>query len=103
MTKNVWVGAGFRTALITGCGPLMFSFAGSAGAHAWYEPACCSERDCAAVDDGVVVERVDGVHVKGWGVLSRTDPRLRWSRDDHDHVCAMPEKLYCVYRKPNGM
>ena len=74
-----------------------------ARAHSWYEPSCCSGKDCRPVDDGHVVEKADGVHVKGWGVLNRADSRLRWSRDDRDHVCENPAKLLCVYRKPNGM
>jgi hypothetical protein len=78
----------------------------TARAHSWYEVACCSERDCVPVEDGVVVEKTDGVHVQGFGILSRTDPRLRLSRDDRDHLCvaqAGATKLICVYRKPNGM
>jgi hypothetical protein len=102
MGENVWSGVGLRTAVIAACAPIMIIVAGSACAHSWYEPACCSEGDCVPVDDGVVYEKVDGVHVQGWGVLSRTDPRVRWSRDDHDHVCAMLGKRSCVYRKPNG-
>jgi hypothetical protein len=43
------------------------------------------------------------VHVQGFGILSRSDSRLRTSRDDQDHVCQQPGKLLCVYRKPNGM
>ena len=74
-----------------------------ASAHSWYEAACCSSKDCKSVDDGAVLEMADGVHVKGWGVLSRSDSRLRWSRDDRDHICEQPGKLLCVYRKPNGM
>lgn len=82
---------------------LSLIIAAQAHAHSWYEPQCCSDRDCREVDDGFVVEKADGVHVQGWGVLSATDPRLRWSRDDRDHVCQEPTKLLCVYRKPNGM
>jgi hypothetical protein len=90
-------------AVVSGAALLMSIFAGPAGAHSWYEPACCSGQDCNAVDEGVVVEMGDGVHVKGWGTLSRSDPRVRWSRDGFDHVCSMAGKLYCVYRKPNSM
>jgi hypothetical protein len=77
-----------------------------ARAHSWYEAACCSERDCVPVEEGVVVEKADGVHVQGHGILNRMDPRLRMSRDDRDHLCVAPHsstKLLCVYRKPNGM
>jgi hypothetical protein len=71
-------------------------------AHDWYDPACCSGMDCKPVHDSDVVEKPDGVHVRGWGVLHRTDPRIRTSRDDASHICEMPGKLYCVYMKPNG-
>ena len=77
-----------------------------ARAHSWYEAACCSERDCVPVEEGVVVEKTDGVHVQGHGILNRMDPRLRMSRDDRDHLCIAQHsstKLLCVYRKPNGM
>jgi hypothetical protein len=81
----------------------------SAKAHDWYEPACCSGSDCKPVSEDDVVERSDGVHVRGWGVLSRSDPRIRTSRDDASHICetqggVLPysRKLYCVYMRPNG-
>jgi hypothetical protein len=74
----------------------------AAKSHEWYEPACCSGLDCKPVHDADVVEIPDGVHVRGWGILSRTDPRIRTSRDDASHICQMPGKLYCVYMKPNG-
>ena len=73
--------------------------------HSWYEAACCSGIDCAPAADSVVEELADGVHVSGFGVLSYSDPRLRWSRDFEAHVCATqsaPRKLLCVYRKPKA-
>lgn len=70
--------------------------------HGFYEPQCCSDQDCKPVHDSDVVEKPDGVHVRGWGVLHRTDPRIRTSRDDASHICEMPHKLFCVYMKPNG-
>ncbi len=76
---------------------------GSASAHEWYDPNCCAQVHCHPVDDGVVQEKKDGVYVTGYGVLSYTDPRLRWSRDDRDHVCEMGPKLLCVYRRPKDM
>jgi hypothetical protein len=77
-----------------------------ASAHSWYEAACCSGIDCAPVENGVVVERDDGVHVEGFGILHEGDSRLRWSLDDEDHICAsrsQPAKLLCVYRKHKSM
>jgi hypothetical protein len=71
--------------------------------HSWYEPACCSDVDCAPVADGMVEDMADGVHVQGYGVLSYADARLRWSQDDQDHMCItrdVSHKLLCVYRRP---
>lgn len=80
-----------------------------ANAHDWYESACCSGKDCAPVPEGSVVETHDGIVVKGWGILSESDGRIRWSQDDRDHICARPAnqwgpaKLLCVYRKRKFM
>jgi len=86
-------------------GIFLLSIRPAADAHSWYEVACCSGVDCAPVPDTVVEELPDGVHVSGFGVLSYSDPRLRWSRDFEAHVCATQgsqPKLLCVYRKPKG-
>lgn len=81
-----------------------FVGATAAHGHSWYEDSCCSGIDCREVADGTVEERAVGVHVKGFGILSYSDPRLRWSRDDQDHLCVSISdgKLLCVYRKPKG-
>jgi hypothetical protein len=53
----------------------------------------------------MIEERADGVHVRGYGTLSYTDARLRWSQDDRDHMCITQDashKLLCVYRRPKG-
>lgn len=79
----------------------------AASAHEWYEQSCCSDSDCAPVSDGIVEDGKEGVIVKNFGILSYTDPRLRWSRDNQDHLCVSKtiwgSKLLCVYRKPKGM
>jgi len=74
-----------------------------AHAHDWYEPACCGGSHCHPVADGVVVEGAAGVTVEGFGLMSYSDWRLRWSRDERDHVCIVDGKLACVYRRPKGM
>jgi hypothetical protein len=68
-----------------------------------YDMSCCNDRDCKPVPDGTIIEKPDGMHVKGHGILSRTDPRIRWSRDEREHLCVDPQgKLLCIYPKPNG-
>jgi hypothetical protein len=76
---------------------------GNAGAHQWYEAACCSDRDCAPVDDDQVRDTPDGgVDVDGFGHLNKSDSRLRLSRDYQNHLCIIGGKLLCVYRRPKG-
>lgn len=79
-------------------------WATAAQGHSWYDPSCCSTIDCAPVAEGVVEDAPDGgINVKGYGHLSATDPRVRWSRDHQDHLCISgSKKLLCVYRKPKG-
>lgn len=68
-----------------------------------YDSACCSERHCHPVNDGVVEDKRDGVLVQGFGLMSYSDARLRWSQDNQDHLCTSDGKLLCVYRKPKDM
>jgi len=69
-----------------------------------YDMQCCGGMDCHQVADGTVEETSNGIEVKGFGVLSDHDPRVRWSGDEHDHLCinnnAFPPILLCVYRRP---
>jgi hypothetical protein len=71
--------------------------------HDWYDQDCCSDRDCHPVPDGVVIDTPDGVKVYGRWTIPYGDKSLRWSRDDHDHICTNNLLLFCVYRKPNWM
>ena len=68
--------------------------------HNWYPMECCGGADCRPVPDGVVRELKDGVVVRGFPMLSHTDPRLRWSEDGEDHVCSRGPSLFCVFRRP---
>jgi hypothetical protein len=101
-----WFGLMLLAVALLGYGVL---YATQARGHSWYETSCCSGKDCAPVEDGVVTEGPNGVHVQGFGLMSPSDPRIRWSRDDRDHLCVihgMPNtmsKLRCVYRRPNGV
>ena len=51
----------------------------------------------------VVQETKDGIVVRGFPMLSYTDPRLHWSEDDQDHICARGQSLFCIYRRPKDM
>lgn len=99
--SGVWIG------FVLGLG-FAFMVATKASGHetktGWmYDAACCGGSDCQPVKDGVVVPKADGIWVDGFGILSYTDMRVHWSRDDDDHVCARGMKLYCVYLKRREM
>ena len=73
--------------------------------HDWYEQSCCGNTHCHPVPDGTVVNLATGLYIKGHGVIAYSDPRIRWSQDEKDHVCELKDfsdghlKLLCVYRR----
>ena len=78
---------------------LCIALAGPAAAHSWYEPSCCSSRDCMPVPAGTVTWTKEGWHVTleqhehvfATGpideVIPHDDPRIRQSLDGNAHVC----------------
>ena len=72
--------------------------------HDWYEQSCCGNTHCHTVPDGTVVNLATGLYIKGHGMIAYSDPRIRWSQDEKDHVCELKDlddghlKLLCVYR-----
>lgn len=79
--------------------------AGSAriSAHSWYEPACCSDTDCAPLPAGASVEPVRGGYVvrmtpDGAPVFFGYD-KVRPSRDGEIHACIGPQSgtPFCLY------
>ncbi len=75
----------------------------AAGAHSWYEARCCSDKDCAPIDDSDVVERDGGYFIKSRNefVLEKD---TRPGQDDQYHICinALTNTRLCFYRKFNG-
>jgi hypothetical protein len=75
-----------------------------AAVHMWYDRECCANWHCHPVELGEIRELKDGVLVPNFGMLDYSDPRLRKSQDDMDHICVSQTKqLICVYLRPNGM
>lgn len=67
---------------------LMSVVASPVFAHSWYDPACCSDRDCRPVASGEVLLQANGWHVIPTGELILfDDPRIRQSRDPLMHIC----------------
>lgn len=61
----------------------------------WYDPACCSQRDCKPVDDNDVEFGQDPVTGTGWVRYKPTGNvfyqyQFRRSQDERFHVCINP-------------
>lgn len=89
-------------------------FTTNAVAHSWYDPVCCSTKDCAAVvpdvvsiEDGHYVVTVGpGDHPFVTSELTRRipfdHPDVKDSQDSDFHVCANSHRIICLY-VPLGM
>ena len=70
---------------------------GGAHAHSWYDPACCSGKDCAPIPSHTVTVTPDGYHVRLEPgdhplVTSVVDVVVPFeavmpSQDEHYHAC----------------
>ena len=79
-----------------------------AAAHSWYEPACCSDRDCEPISFDSVIEteygyKVDyyskqGFEVHNWIPREKT----KHSQDGRFHACATRTRFLCLYVPVNS-
>ena len=85
----------------------LLTAAGRAGAHEWYDPYCCSDQDCAPLDDGAVIEGPAGYEIPSTGeTIPYRDDRVRPSADGRFHRCALPGTpghTRCLYVPPGGV
>ena len=79
-------------------------FASGALAHGRYEVACCSDKDCFAVDDKIVTESSAGFLLNDTGeFVERTSTKVRKPMDESYHLCRNPAgALLCIYPKFQG-
>lgn len=70
-----------------------------ARAHDWYDPECCSGKDCAPMVPLSVIATDGGWQIKATGeVIPFGDKRERRSMDDQFHRCPYPGgKTRCLY------
>lgn len=72
-------------------------------AHSWYDPICCSDRDCEPLPDGAVTMQPEGYHVTYTGKMGlRVDvivpyEKAKPSQDGKFHGCATAERFLCLY------
>jgi hypothetical protein len=77
-------------------------------AHSWYDPDCCSDRDCEAVsavtyvasDPGSVPVMVVTTSFGTKPVTSKT--KIRESKDSRMHACIYQGALICLYMPPGN-
>lgn len=75
----------------------------AAGAHGPYEQVCCSDRDCAPVDDARV-SQIDGGYLVDGEFVPMRDPRVRRPINEQFHLCkhVTTGQLLCIYPKLQG-
>lgn len=67
-----------------------------ASAHGWYDPMCCSDKDCHPINScEELVEQKDGT-VK-WGEYTFTKDKEKPSHDSKCHVCIYNGTPLCFY------
>ena len=79
-----------------------------------YDPACCSDQDCAPIPVHAVSVEADGWHVHlepgDHPLVFRTidaripfdSTRLRKSTDGQFHACIFVGRVFCFYAPPTG-
>ena len=88
------------------------------GSH-WYDPECCSDKDCKPVPPGFVEYTGSGWLVLDTGQFipeldanGEPNPRVKNSKDNRNHICrpqADPMRpiytpaVVCYYRPPPGL
>lgn len=75
--------------------------------HEWYDPECCSKKDCREVRAGEVRFVEEGVqHIPSGKVFKWGDWRLKPSQDANTHVCLRGglngAEAICVYYAISG-
>lgn len=71
----------------------------------WYDPGCCSMKDCEPVEPGAIREVKGGYLVqyrssRGFivrGFLPLGSTAIHPSRDEREHACATAQLLLCIY------
>ena len=87
---------------------LLVALAEAALAHSWYDPDCCSDRDCEPVsaityvasDPNSVPVMVVTTSFGTKPVTSRT--KIRESKDSRMHACIYQGALICLYMPPSN-
>ena len=80
----------------------------SARSHSWYDPDCCSDRDCEPVSTVTFVASDPSavpvmVVTTSFGTKPLTDrTKIRQSKDSRMHACIYQGELLCIYMPPGN-
>jgi len=88
---------------IAGLCAVIWWLVGPVFAHDWYEPACCSNKDCAPISDDEVTEMNGGFFLKTRNEFVAFKD-TRQGKDDQFHLCVNQYNgtRICFYRKYSG-
>jgi hypothetical protein len=98
---------GTFAALVIAAG-ILLALAEVAIAHSWYDPDCCSDRDCEAVSAVTyVASDPNSVPVMVVTTSFGTKPvtpktKIRESKDSRMHACIYQGALICLYLPPSN-
>jgi len=87
---------------------VVIALAKPARSHSWYDPDCCSDRDCEPASEiAFVASDPKAVPVMVVTTSFGTKPvtpqtKIRESRDSRLHACIYQEKLICLYLPPSN-
>ena len=75
--------------------------------HGWYDPDCCSDRDCEQVSNVVFKANDAGAPVMVVTTSFGTKPvtpqtKIRDSKDNRMHACIYGGNLICLYVPPSN-
>jgi len=73
----------------------------SAKAHSWYDHDCCSDKDCAPVNE--IKEGPGGYTLPNGDLMKYGDGRIRQSVDNQFHWCHNGVITYCLYVPGRGI
>src|SRR5262245_42115825 len=87
---------------------IVVSLAIPARSHSWYDPECCSDRDCEPVSTvSFVASDPKSVPVMVVTTSFGTKPvtpmtKIRQSKDSQMHACIYQGQLICLYMPPSN-
>lgn len=87
---------------------IVFFLARPAKSHSWYDPDCCSDRDCEPVSTiSFVASDPNSVPVMVVTTSFGTKPvtpqtKIRESKDSRMHACIYQGALLCLYMPPGN-